>query len=129
MQDFQEQINLAINKGKSSNLPLTNAGSMGGNLAALATALSTDTTTHADAVEAPPAALKTNLIPNDRMTQFVEQVNLVINMGKANNLPNSGATSMATILNNAVTALTGDATAHSREMEQPPAALLPDLGN
>jgi len=63
------------------------------------------------------------------MTNFQEMVNLAINMGKSNNLANSGTTSMATILTNAATALGTDTTLHSREIEQPPAALLPDLGN
>jgi len=63
------------------------------------------------------------------MTNFQEEINLVINMAKANNLPLTGTTSLTTTLNNAVTALATDSTTHSREIEQPPAALVPDLGN
>lgn len=59
-------------------------------------------------------------------TNLQEMLNLAINKAKANAIP---VATISATLSTLVTALGADTTTHSREVEQPPAALLPDLGN
>jgi hypothetical protein len=51
----------------------------------IATALSTDTTTHDKTMQAPPAALNPGLVPPVH-SRFTNAVNLIVNKGKSGNL-------------------------------------------
>lgn len=54
--------------------------------AAIATALSTDVTTHSRAIDIPPAALN---IHHFQQTPFTNDINIIVNKGKAGNLSTS----------------------------------------
>ena len=60
------------------------------------------------------------------VTNLQEEINIVINQAKAGGLTKAQITSILTTLS---TAQGTDTTTHSREMEAPPAALLPDMSN
>ena len=55
-----------------------------------------------------------------------EAINRAINMAKSGGLTKAQITTVLTTIS---TAQGTDTTTHSREIEAPPAALLPDLGN
>lgn len=57
---------------------------------------------------------------------FQEMVNLAVNKAKAGGLSKANITSVLTTIS---TAQGTDTTTKDRTLEQPPAALLPDLGN
>ena len=60
------------------------------------------------------------------LTDLQEQINIIINQAKSGGLTKAQITSTLTAIS---TAQGTDTTTHSREIEAPPAALLPDLGN
>ena len=59
-------------------------------------------------------------------TNFQEMINLAVNKAKAGGLTKAAITAVLTAVS---TAQSTDATTHDRTLEQPPAAMLPDLGN
>lgn len=59
-------------------------------------------------------------------TNFQEMINLAVNKAKAGGLTKAQITAVLTAVS---TPQGTDTTTHSRELEQPPAAMLPDLGN
>lgn len=79
--DFQQQIAIcALIHRWNPNLNTE--------LAAIATALASDTTTHDQSLQTPPAALKLGTPPTPQ-TRLTNDLILAVNKGKAGNLPNA----------------------------------------
>jgi hypothetical protein len=60
------------------------------------------------------------------VTNFQEMINLAVNKAKGGGLTKAQIT---TVLGNVSTAQGTDTTTHDRTIENPPAALLPDMSN